>query len=118
MEKVCDLCGRSYELEHLTSHLTLGKDKQAAIYDYHICLRCAVKFHNFVFDIQRNRPTKCDFCEFDRGLHTLKPVECLACSDYNHFKLKKRMHERQHCEWKMYKRYLCGEGDLNERNSV
>ena len=110
IEKVCDLCGRSYTTGPLTVRLTLTKDKQPAIYDYDICLRCTYKLHSVIHDIQMTSPKKCEFCQFERGPRVTKLPECEECSNFKNFQLKKRMHPRQAREWNMYKRYLC-EGD-------
>lgn len=122
-ERACDICGRSYELRsiivpsvseypvymdssNVRVRLTLPKKNE--IYDFKTCPHCAEKIHRYIFSIQKNRPKKCEFCEFDRGRLTPAPVECATCSNFNNFKFKQRMHPRQAHEWQMYKRYLNG----------
>ena len=107
-EKVCGICGRSYEPDLLAMHLTLAKDSQTEpLYDYDICLRCTYKLGELILAIQLTRPKKCEFCQFERGPRVAKLPECEECSNFKNFQLKKRMSPRQAYEWDKYKRYLC-----------
>ena len=108
-QKLCDLCGRSYSPEPLAMHLTLRKDDQPElVHDYDICLMCTYKLHKLISDIRATRPKKCEFCEFERSPRVAQTTECVTCSKFKNFQLKKRMHPRQAHEWETYKRYLCG----------
>ena len=120
-QKVCSLCGREYSLKPVNRRpcsdmlqLFLMNRKSVTLHEYNICPQCALKLHKVVLDIQRTRPKKCEFCEFERSPRVAKLPECETCSNFNNFQLKKRMQPRQAYEWDKYKRYLCG-GDLNER---
>ena len=110
IEKVCGLCGQTYTLKPIELkfsdgcrttfdssriHMCLLTPKAPHIYDYDICPRCTFKLHKIILDIQRNRPKKCEFCEFDRSPRVTKPSECINCHNFNNFRLKKRMHPRQ-----------------------
>lgn len=107
-QKVCGLCGRSHGSKLQGMHLTLTNDSQhEPVYDNDICLKCALKLHNFILDIRRTRPRKCEFCEFERSPRVPKLPECEECSNFQNFQLKKRMHPRQAHEWDQYKKYLC-----------
>lgn len=117
-EEVCGLCGRTYSLKTVNRRpcsdnlrLFLLNRKSVKLHEYDICPHCAIKLHNFINDIRRNRPKKCEFCEFDIGPRVAMPSECAECRNFNNFQLKKRMHPRQAYEWEKYKRYLCGEGE-------
>lgn len=121
---VCDICGRSYELQPVTFEsfgnsqvymdssavlIKLARPIKPRRYMYHVCSHCAEKIMKSIIDIQRKRPKKCEFCEFERGPLMSKPAECTACTRYNHFQVKKRMSPRQNYEWSMYMGYLEGE---------
>lgn len=115
-EKVCGLCGRTYSLVPVNRRLCsdnirlfLINRKSVKLHEYDICPHCTIKLHKVILDIQRNRPKKCDFCEFDRGPRVANPSECVECYNFDNFQLKKRMCTRQKYEWETYKRYLCGE---------
>lgn len=125
-EKACDICGKSYKLKphHFSSvfapimdsshvRIKLESAKTTELYDYDICPVCATKVLRKVIELQRERPMKCDFCEFDKApsFDGKVPEQCEACYDYDKFQLKKRMCERQHYEWLQYKRYF---GEVDE----
>lgn len=122
-KRSCDICGRTYELKpiifpsvskypvHMDSssvRVQFALPKKTEIYDFKTCPHCAEQIHRYIFGIQKNRPKKCEFCEFDRGRLVQTPVECGTCSNFSNFQLKKKMHPRQAHEWQMYERYLMG----------
>lgn len=128
-EKVCDICGKTYKRKlHrfsvefspviVSSHarVQIEGDRTSEFFDFDICPICAHRILCTIIDMQRNRPIKCEFCEFDRGpRESHKHPDCNSCwscfhTDYSNFQLKKRMHVRQNYEWQQYKRYF-GEAD-------
>ena len=119
IEKVCDICGKTYLAKILKPYdidessfvrvKSLRKDK-TALFSYYTCPHCADQVMRYIFEIQKNRPKKCDFCAFERGPKVTPLPECQACINYNNFQLKKRMRTMQNYEWQAYKRYL-GEED-------
>lgn len=119
IEQVCDICGKTYLAKFLKPYDVVEssvvrvkhlRDKKAALFTYNTCPHCADKVMRYIFEIQKNRPKKCDFCEFERGPKVDPLVECQECVDYNNFQLKKRMRTMQNYEWQAYKRYLGEEG--------
>lgn len=125
-EKVCDICGKVYKrkLHHFaaeflpvidSSHVRvqIEGDRTSEFFDFDTCPICAHRILRTVIDLQRNRPIKCEFCEFDKGprYDGAKPEHCKTCSDYSEFQLKKKMCVRQNYEWQQYKRYF---GEVDE----
>ena len=119
IEKVCDICGKTYLARLLKPHEIMEssnirikhlRGNKTALFTYDTCPHCADQIMRYIFGIQKNRPKKCDFCAFERGPNVEPLAECQQCVDFNNFQLKKLMRTIQQHEWQAYKRYL-GEED-------
>jgi len=114
-KKTCDICKRVYKLTPTnnkepfmfdTSHvkIDLKEPGRKSMFDYDVCPECAKRLVYYIIRLRRDAPRKCFWCEFDLGPKSpnYPHPNCAECSQYNKFKLKKRLTPHALAEWKWF----------------
>lgn len=112
MRRKCDICGRLFEVTEYEalceqySRVSIRVQRAGYLMDQHnfdTCEHCARRVLHYMFERKRLAPKKCIWCEHDVGpKHPDYKKDCVDCSDYSNFQLKKIMSPDLQAGWKLY----------------